>query len=89
MMARSRELSPQPALEVNGPMEDSTAHVQAMADLLGLIEDAIEASGRFSRDNAIGSFRTSMTLLVSVAGGPDDGLQLDVILTGAPPRQVP
>jgi hypothetical protein len=63
-------------------MKDSTRHVQAMADLLGLIEDAIEASGRFSRDNAVGSFRNSMTLFVSVTGGPDDGLELAVNLTG-------
>jgi hypothetical protein len=62
-------------------MEDSTAHVQAMADLLGVIEDAIEASGRFSRDNAAGSFRNGMTLFVSVLGGPDDGKALTVSLT--------
>jgi hypothetical protein len=62
-------------------MQDSTAHVQAMADLLGLIEDAIEASGQFNRDDAAGSFRSRMTLLVSVLGGPDDGKQLAVSLT--------
>jgi hypothetical protein len=61
-------------------MKDSTAHVQAMADLLGVIEDAIEASGRFNRDNAVGSFRNCMTLFVSVLGGPDDGLELAVSL---------
>ena len=62
-------------------MKDSTAHVQAMADLLGVIEDAIEASGRFNRDNAVGSFRNCMTLFVSVLGGPDDGKALTVSLT--------
>ena len=61
-------------------MEDSTAHVQAMADLLGVIEDAIEASGRFNRDDAVGSFRNCMTLFVSVLGGPDDGKALTVSL---------
>lgn len=62
-------------------MQDSTAHVQAMADLLGLIEDAIEKSGQFSREDAAGSFRSRMTLLVSVLGGPDDGKELAVTLT--------
>jgi hypothetical protein len=62
-------------------MQDSTAHVQAMADLLGLIEDAVEASGRFNRDDAVGSFRDCMTLFVSVLGGPDDGKGLAVSLT--------
>ncbi len=62
-------------------MDDSTAHVEAMADLLGVIEDAIAASGRFSRDDAVGSFRNCMTLFVSVLGGPDDGKQLTVTLT--------
>jgi len=61
-------------------MEDSTAHVQVMADLLGLIEDAIEASGRFNRGGAAGSFRNCMTLFVSVLGGPDDGKALTVSL---------
>jgi hypothetical protein len=62
-------------------MQDSTAHVQAMADLLGLIEDAIEADGRFNREGAVGSFRDCMTLFVSVLGGPDDGKVLAVSLT--------
>jgi hypothetical protein len=62
-------------------MHDSTAHVQVMADLLGLIEDAIEADGRFTRKDAAGSFRRRMVLLVSVLGGPDDGKGLAVSLT--------
>lgn len=62
-------------------MKDSTAHVQAMADLLGLIEDAIEADGRFVREDAVGSFRNCMTLFVSVFGGPDDGKELAVSFT--------
>lgn len=62
-------------------MQDSTAHVQAMADLLGLIEDAVEASGRFTREDAMGSFRDCMTLFVSVLGGPDDGKELAVTLS--------
>lgn len=62
-------------------MKDSTAHVQAMSDLLGLIEDAIEADGRFNREDAVGSFRDCMTLFVSVLGGPDDGKGLAVSLT--------
>jgi hypothetical protein len=62
-------------------MQDSTAHVQAMSDLLGLIEDAIEADGRFARKDAAGSFRRRMVLLVSVLGGPDDGKELAVALT--------
>ena len=62
-------------------MEDSTAHVQVMVDLLGVIEDAITASGRFSREDAVGSFRDCMTLFVSVHGGPDDGKELAVSLT--------
>jgi hypothetical protein len=65
-------------------MEDSTAHVQAIADLLGLIEDAIEADGRFVREDAAGSFRNRMTLFVSVLGGPDDGKELAVTLTPHP-----
>lgn len=65
-------------------MKDSTAHVQAMADLLGVIEDAIKASGRFSREDAVGSFRDCMTLFVSVLGGPDDGKELAVSLTAHP-----
>ena len=52
-------------------MKDSTAHIQAMADLLGVIEDAIEASGRFSRDDAVGSFRNCMTLFVTMTGVVD------------------
>ena len=62
-------------------MKDSTAHVRPMADLIQVIEDAIEASGRFSRDSAAGSFRNCMTLFVSVLGGPDDGKRLMVSLT--------
>lgn len=62
-------------------MEDSTAHVQAMSDLPGVIEDAIEASGRFNREDAVGSFRNCMTLFVSVLGAPDDGKELAVSLT--------
>lgn len=62
-------------------MKDSTAHVQAMADLLGVIEEAIEASGQFARGDAVGSFRNCMTLFVSVLGGPDDGKELAVSLT--------
>ena len=65
-------------------MNDSTAHVQAMADLLGVIEDAITASGRFNREDAAGSFRNCMTLFVSVLGGPDDGKQLTVSLAANP-----
>lgn len=62
-------------------MKDSTAHVRPMADLIQVIEDAIEASGRFSRDSAAGSFRNVMTMFVSVLGGPDDGKKLMVSLT--------
>jgi hypothetical protein len=65
-------------------MKDSTAHVQAMADLLGVIESAIEASGQFVREDAAGSFRNCMTLFVSVLGGPDDGKELAVSLTANP-----
>jgi hypothetical protein len=62
-------------------MSDSTAHVQAMIDLVEVIEAAIEADGRFNREDAAGSFRSRMTLLVSVLGGPDDGKELAVTLT--------
>jgi hypothetical protein len=62
-------------------MHDDTQHVEAMADLLGVIEDAIKASGRFNREDAVGSFRDCMTLFVSVLGGPDDGKELAVSLT--------
>lgn len=62
-------------------MEDSTAHVQAMGDLLGVIETAIEGSGRFVREDAVGSFRDRMTLFVSVLGGPGDGKELAVTLS--------
>lgn len=65
-------------------MQDSTAHIQAMADLLGVIEDAVEASGRFVREDAVGSFRNCMTLFVSVLGGPDDGKHLAVGLIANP-----
>jgi hypothetical protein len=65
-------------------MKDSIGHVQPMADLLGIIEDAIEASGRFNRDDAVGSFRNCMTLFVSVLGGPDDGKALAVSLMASP-----
>ncbi|HEY2075189.1 MAG TPA: hypothetical protein VGH53_02530 [Streptosporangiaceae bacterium] len=62
-------------------MKDSTSHVQAMADLLGVIEEAVKASGRFNREDAVGSFRNCMTLFVSVLGGPDDGKELAVTLS--------
>jgi len=61
-------------------MEDSTAHVQAMIDLVEVVEAAIEADGRFNREDAVGSFRNCMTLFVSVLGGPDDGKGLAVSL---------
>lgn len=75
------DLPAEPNQEVDRTMEDSTAHVDAMADLLSVIEDAIEASGRFTRNDAVGSFRDRMTLFVGVLGGPDDGKELAVSLT--------
>ena len=69
-------------------MADSTAHGQAMAGLLSVIEDAIEASGRFNREGAAGSFRNCMTLFVSVLGGPDDGKELAVSLSAIEQRRV-
>jgi hypothetical protein len=62
-------------------MQDSTAHVQAMIDLFSVIEGAIEASGQFNREDAVGSYRNCMTLFVSVLGGPDDGKELAISLS--------
>jgi len=56
-------------------MRDSTAHNPRVAvhDLLGVIRDAIEASGRFTEENAVGDYRC-MTLFVADA----DGLEMTV-----------
>lgn len=62
-------------------MNDSTAHVQAMIDLVEVIRAAIGASGRFAEENAVGSYRNCMTLFVGIDGGPDDGLELAVSVT--------
>lgn len=61
-------------------MQDSTARsdgVNAMIDLLDVIRGAIEASGRFTEENAIGSYQNCMTLFV----GCGDGLELTVSMT--------
>ena len=59
-------------------MEDATPNNTRVAvhDLLGVIRDAIEASGRFSEENAVGDYRC-MTLFVS----DSDGLEMTVSVT--------
>ena len=69
-------------------MKDSTAHVQAMIDLVEVIRAAIEASSQFGEENAVGSYRNCMSLFVGVAGGPDDGLELVVSVTAVGPEEV-
>lgn len=62
-------------------MNDATPHHPDLPDvpvhaLLGVIRDAIEASGRFTEENAVGNYQC-MTLFVSDA----DGLEMTVSVT--------